>query len=303
VFLTRVEGAGPFHTPAWRRALVEAHPQLVDRTLWIADGAAIRAALPVMVRRRFGLARAASQPYGTPGGVWLRDPADLEATAALIAEFARRFARPWNDCLVHDHGPAAMAQLYERHWTAAKLGSGETHRIDLPGTVTELEGLWAHRTRKAVRRAESLGIVVEECSNEAGLAEFDAYHARERAERGATTRYPAELLRSGVRDGWLRLHRAVREGRTLSVTAVAEAYNTWFAWLVAHAPEAREAPTGELLFGSLLRAAVERGARVADLGSSGGRPGPRFFKEGFGATPRTFRIWRSGPLARADQAR
>jgi CelD/BcsL family acetyltransferase involved in cellulose biosynthesis len=295
-FLARVDGAGPFHSPAWRRALLRALPAQRDFTLWIADGDGIRAALPVLVRRRLGLARATSLPYGTPGGVWLREPADLEAAALLVAEFSRRFARPWNDCVIVDHGPPELEQVFARHWPAARVSRGDTHRMDLPPTVDELERGFERRTRKGLRRAGELGVRVEECG-EAGVDEFARLQAAEAAARGQAFTYPAALLRAGAREGLLSLHRAVRGEELLAVAVVAEGAGGWFAWLVAHAPAARGVPTGELLFGELLRDAVRRGLRRADFGSSAGREGPAFFKEGFGARACAFRVWRSGPLA------
>jgi CelD/BcsL family acetyltransferase involved in cellulose biosynthesis len=295
-FLALVGGAGPFHLPAWRRVMCQAQPSLRDLTLWLPDGGEIRAALPVLVRRRLCVARAASLPYGTPGGVWLRDPSDLEAVALLLDGFSRRFVRPWNDCVVLDHGPAEHAAVFARHWPSARVRAEETHRLDLPATVEELERGFERRTRKALRRASELGVTVRE-AGEAGVDEFVSLQAVEAARRGQAFTYPAALLRAGVGAGLLRVSRALRGGETLAVAVTAEGLGVWFAWLVAHAAGAREVPTGELLFGELLRDAVGRGLRHADLGSSAGREGPAFFKEGFGARTRGFRVWRSGPLA------
>lgn len=277
--------------------MLETHPNLSERTLWIEQGGRIRAALPALARPRFGLARVSSMPYGTPGGAWLRDPRDREAAEALLAEFSRRHARPWNDCILVDHQGSLPDEWIARAWPTARPRAGESHVLELPPSEDALEALWERRTRKACRRAASLGVTVERCGGDEGAAEFEAFHAREAGERGMGFRYPAALLRAGGGEGWLAVWRARRAGRTLAVTVVTEGLGTVFLWLVAHSPEAREVPCGEILFGEILREGVRRGLRHADFGSSGGRPGPRFFKEGFGAAPRPFRVWRSGPLA------
>ena len=297
--LAAVPGAGPFHEHAWRRALAEAHPGLEDATLWIEDGAGLRAALPVMLRRRGFLARASSLPYGTAGGPWLRDPAERGAAAALLAEFARRYARPWNDCVMTDQGPPVLESLFREAWPSARPRAAETHRLTLPATLEELEQCFERRTRKATRRAEALRLELDEPPGETGIAEFMALQRREQAARGRRFEYPAALFRAGRRDGWLRIVRARRAGETLALTAVAEGRGVFFAWLIVQSPAAREAPTGEYLFAELLRQAVRRGMREADFGSSGGREGARFFKAGFGAEPSPYRIWRSGPFAGA----
>ncbi len=296
-FLGGVAGAGPFHLPEWRRALLSTHPSLRDRTLWIEQGGRIRAALPALERPRFGLARVSSMSYGTPGGVWLRDPGDRDAAVMLLSEFSRLHARPWNDCIVVDHRAILPEAWVAQAWPSARARPGETHALDLPPSEDALEALWERRTRKACRRAASLGVTVERCAEGEGTAEFESFHEREGRARRMRFRYPASLLLAGERQGWLAVWRARREGRTLAVTAVTEGFGTLFLWLVAHAPEAREVPSGEILFGEILRDGVRRGLGQVDFGSSGGREGPRFFKEGFGARPRAYRVWRSGPLA------
>ncbi|MBI5837406.1 MAG: GNAT family N-acetyltransferase [Candidatus Eisenbacteria bacterium] len=294
--LACVPGAGPFHLPAFRRALLESDPGLRDLTLWIADGDDIRAALPVVARRRLVLSRVASLPYGTPGGAWLREPGDRDAAAALYAEFARRFARPWTLCVVADHGDAGLGDTIRRHWPGARARAEETHLLELPASEEELERGFAHRTRKSRRRVAGAGVRVEPAGPEA-VSEFAALQRNEAAARGQRVVYPEALLRAGARQGWLRVHRAVRGEETLAVTAIAEGCGTWFAWLVSFASAARAVPTGELLFGDLLHDAVRRGLKRADLGNSGGRAGTRFFKEGFGGRPVGYRVWRSGPRA------
>ena len=298
VFLESLPGAGPFHLPAWRGALREAHPAMRDRTLWLEDAGGIRAALPVLVRPRFALLRAASLPYGTPGGAWLARPSDTEAATLLFAEFSRRFSRPWNDCIVVDHSDESLSAVIRGAWPGARMRPDDTHVVALPDSVSALEELWARRTRKAFRRAEGAGVEVRRDDSGLGLGEFARFHEREGDARKVRFLYPAPLLAAAARAGLLSVWIASLEGRTRAVTAVAEGCGRIFLWLVAHSEDARELPTGEILFGTILADAVRRGFREADFGSSGGRAGTRFFKEGFGAVPRPFRTWRSGPLAR-----
>lgn len=269
-----------------------------DRTLWLKEAGGIRAALPVLVRPRFGLLRAASLPYGTPGGAWLARPSDREAASLLLAEFSRRFSRPWNDCIVVDHSDESFSGLFRSAWPGARMRPDDTHVVALPESLSALEDQWARRTRKAFRRAEGAGVKVEQGDTGRGLEEFVRFHEREGEARKVRFLYPAALLAAAARAGLLNVWIATLEGQTKAVTAVAEGCGRIFLWLVAHSEDARELPTGEILFGTILRDAVLRGIKAADFGSSGGRAGTRFFKEGFGATPRPFRIWRSGPLAR-----
>ncbi|HVP38883.1 MAG TPA: GNAT family N-acetyltransferase [Candidatus Saccharimonadales bacterium] len=294
--LAHVPGAGPFHRPAWRQALCAALPGFADRTLWVPDGEELRAALPVVARRTALFARVASQPYGTPGGLWLRDPADLEAAAALVAEFARRHARPWNDCVVVDHGPPALAPVFESQWRGARCHPVETHRRELPASVDALDAGFTRKTRKEIRRGLRLGLRVEDCSGPAGVDEYAALQAGQLARRGGFA-YPAALVRATVEGGWVRLHRVRLGEDTLAVIAVAEGGGVWFAWLMARAPETVSVPLGEVLIGELLRDAVRRGLRQADLGGSSGRESMHFFKERFGFESVGYRVWRSGPLA------
>ncbi len=275
----------------------------MDHTLWLATPAGeIRAALPLLVRRRLGFTRAASMPYGTPGGPWLRDPADTEAAFLLLREFAARHARPWSDCVLVDHGPDSHTDIVRRAWPMARPRAAGTHRLTLPSDVDTLERAFARRTRKAMRRGVELGLELESPADPApALEEFAAFQRREADLRGSRFVYPPALLARGAREGWLRVHRARRAGRTLAVTVIAEGRGRWFAWLVAHAGAAREAPVGEFLFGRLLADAVQRGFHEADFGSSGGRAGTEFFKAGFGADPRPYRVWRSGPWSRGGR--
>jgi hypothetical protein len=164
-----------------------------------------------------------------------------------------------------------------------------THVIDLsPGIDAVIAG-FSKPTRRRLRRAEELGMRVEEAPS-ALEAIYDLYLEQARGWRTHRP-YPISFLQT-LLDHPSRLARlfVVRiDDQPLSGLLVLTGGGETFSWWSGTAPESRRTHAHRYLLMQILVAEEKAGRKRFNIGSSGGMERVEDFKESIGAVAR--RVW------------
>lgn len=283
----------PFQTPAWRAAAVDTG-RFVDATV-VAESAGHEVVLPALRRR--GPSRAIqSLPRGWGfGGIVTPGAATAADVGAAIAELGRRGARE-----VRLRPPPVQDGLFAGAGVAwSMVGENHSFEIDLGDGWPAVSSGFASSVRRAVRKAEKSGVVVERRTDLEAVAEFHRLY-RLSVQRWAKqtrvpdrvmelratlsepmTKYEAVLSRLGDDCGiWLARHGGVVVGALIVLSHDTEhAY-----WRGAMDLElAGPVRANDLLQASAIEHACVQGADRYAMGLTEPGSGLARFKSGFGA--------------------
>lgn len=281
-----------FLHPRWMEAMLRAYPRYRPLYLVAMEGGTVSGGIPVVRMSRLGTEQFLSMPFGSHGGPLLAPGADPEAARALAREFRElgtglrtlRF-----EMSVFDP-PATL-----REAMAGPLGFSfqdfRTHVVDLrPG----FEELWRNGyrrgTRKCVRAARRAGVEIHAQPAEEGLNILAELHGRQSRSWEGVHPYSGDALAAiaGVYGLDARIYAARRDGETLAACLFLTHGGREILPLVSGAvPDAREHRAFHLLMHDAMRDACEAGFTVWSFGGSGGNREIEFFKESFGAVPRS----------------
>lgn len=266
-----------FQAPGWLKRYVRHRPR--KRAQWLElrdEKGRLLAGLPFVLSSRLGLRAAASGVAGTYGGPVTRQ-GEWEAERQILRRFLKVGGRR---CILremlwgHEEAPAGAQQV---------LLPVETAIIDLSDGF---EGFWSraltHNRRNECNRSERRGLTTRESRDLNLLREF----------------YPLYLKRSGE---WGRVPHSLRfleevveeekdallisceyEGRVVGMHVCFDLGSEFLAWL-GTSERLREVFPATMMVKAGVEAAVARGCRRMNLGSSLGLRGVSDFKKFVGA--------------------
>ncbi len=180
----------PFQTPAWRGAAVRTG-RFVDATV-VVESAGREVVLPALRRR--GLPGVASLPVGWGfGGVVAPDGIPVAGdVAAVVAELGRRGVRsarlrppPRQDAAFEESGV---------DWSRVLVN--HSYELDLAAGWPAVSAGFASSVRRAVRKAERSGVVVERRTDREAMAEFHRLHRLSVLRWAEGTRVPGRVMQA-----------------------------------------------------------------------------------------------------------
>jgi hypothetical protein len=284
----------PFQTPAWRGAAVQTG-RFADATV-VVQSAGREVVLPALHRRGAPWA-VSSLPKGWGfGGIVVPDGHPTRAdVAALVAELPRRGIRaaqlrppPWQD--------EAFASS-DLGWS--RVVTNHSYDIDLEPGWPAVSAGFTSSVRRAVRKAERSGVVVERRTDTGAMAEFHRLYRLSVLRWSEGTRVPRRLmeLRGRLAEPaakydavsaqlgddcgvWLARH----EGAVVGAIVVLSHGREHAYWRGAMDLElAGPVRATDLLQASAIEHACDRGARRYAMGLTAPGSGLARFKSGFGA--------------------
>jgi hypothetical protein len=311
--------AQAFHSPEWVDGACAAGGfEDASRQYETADGRLL--VLPMVRRRILGGAmssQASLPPDWGIGGVISRDPVYPEDLSAVFADLRRQsgvlrtFIRP----------SARTGSLWEKaDLTGVKETPRLCHVLDLEGGF---ETVWEKRftktARKAVRRAERAGVVVERDTTGVRLPEYfvlmeDSVKrwAQQQNEPLLLSRWRARRRQSLAKMQTLaaavpsrfNLYLALHEGRPVAGTVVYQATGTRATSGAMIKELAGPVSAMHLLDRIAIEDACTAGSTHYDLGDSGNSPGLAMYKTRLGAQPEPYRsvVIESLPFTELDRS-
>lgn len=296
----------PSQTPAWSDAIcaVERFSD-ASRLYETRDGRSMvlpmvrRSGRPEALTTEFSMA----PTWGT-GGLLSKEPVAVDDVRAVFADLA---SRPVLRTMIRpDFEQSAL-------WAASKPpGTIELpaihHVLDLDRSFDELWSRFSKMARKAIRKAEKVGVTVDSDTSAAYVREFyDLYEgwverrARERsiplaiAMRRGRANEPLERLRL-LREAFgpaFRIWIARIDGEPIAAMITLIQGDVALAWRAASNKEvAGPARANDLIHRYAIDFACSQGCRYYNMGESGGVESLMKFKTRFGATPREFAGYR-----------
>jgi len=289
-----------FQSAAWLRAVHSAVPQWVPYVV-VAETDHIAAAVPLLLRRRWGSWWLYGGAWGTYGGIVGRDP---EAVAAVRSHLEHLSRQPRVLCLrVHDFA-ATLAEA--SGWRRTKESC---QVLDLPADSNALwDGALTSQNRNKIRKAEKRGVTVRRGRDAAAFAAYAALYRESAARWGTAHALPAALFEALVEvhpgiDVWLAEHEGAVIAALLNFTCGGQVMN----WGNVSRREAWNLSPNNLLHWRALQAACAdvTGPRLYNFGSSAGLPGVETFKAAFGAREHSYHRCEAGPawVARLQRGR
>lgn len=149
-----------------------------------------------------------------------------------------------------------------------------TYDVDLSGTEDEVFGAFSSACRRAIRRSEKIGLIVEEAEPEGFAEEYYAQLEDVFAKQNLRPTYGVDRVQSLVRhmhpSGRLLLLRARDpEGNAIATGLFPALVSTMFFWGGASFQSGQHHRPNEAIFWHALRYWKQRGATTFDLGGGG----------------------------------
>lgn len=286
-------GANPLHRPAVNRILAEGIR--AARPLWlevIDEQGALRAGLPLIERRRFGLRHIVSGASGLYGGPVV-DREEPGAAQLLAARFTKM------------GGLRTLRR--ELVWSGRTQPVGEWKGIrPLPTSVLLLspdrdfdewyEGQLKSSRRKERRRLAGMGYRIASERASAFISDFHAVY-RERCQEWGTVPVPELTLNALLDLGpeWMAFVVRDVDGRLIGAHICVDLGTELFAWL-GTARRVEGGSVATLLIEAELRWCHDHRRRALNLGTSSDLAGVSEFKRGVSAVedPRWIVRWQRG---------
>ncbi|MFH1502993.1 MAG: GNAT family N-acetyltransferase [Candidatus Eisenbacteria bacterium] len=271
-----------FHRTEWAELLIEAGLGAAGLYLYVVEGGELSVGIPSVVVRRGPFRVVASMPFGTYGGLVLRDGRESAAAASVVDAYAALAGRPG---VAAAHIMDESGRLpepppgFERH-------TEQAHRIALDGGYDEVWSGFRPSARNKVRKAEKAGVSVRRAASE---RDFLEYHDMllECSERwGETCAFgrgffvSLSRLDRDVVQMWL----AEQDGEVIGGDLNFVLHGRVMNWGNVSRSSARALAPNNLLHAHAMRAGAASGCTVYDLGSSAGIEGVDAFKSAFGTT-------------------
>lgn len=187
------------------------------------------------------------------------------------------------------------------------LSTARHHRLALGDDPDELHRSFSSACRRAIRRAQRSGVVVERPDDDEFLDEFLRLHVALRKRKYGLLAQPRRFLeairdRTRAEDGWLPLV-ARHQGRVVAATLLLRWRHQLVYKFNASDPAALAVRPNNLLMWSAVQLGCELGCEHFDLGASDDdQPGLVRFKRSFGATEGQITRLRFDPPGWDDRA-
>ncbi len=278
-FVDSCAGSTFFHSYGWMDCLVNCFRNF--EPLWIIarEEGVIRSLMPVVKIRRGPFNELWSLPFGTYGG-----PVGGEAPLRLmILDKFMGMSRSWKCVRAGaDIFNAGFVDFLPPHFGG---GTEECRMVDLEGGF---DRFWSDRIsrkrRQICNRADRKGITVKPLDTLSELKKLYSLYQDNSSAWGGVHPYPFSLFRELFR----------RRGRSVVILGAylkggllgghIDMYQGVMgqAWQAGMSRQANQYGAGPLLIREAVREACNRGMKLFNLGSSGGREGIIFFKESMG---------------------
>lgn len=266
-----------FQAPAWLKRFVRHHPRKQARWLELRDeGGELLSGMPYSLSSRWGLRAIASGIGGTYGGPVSRR-GEQEAEREILRHYLKLGGRR---CVLHE-----MLWGHEAPPTGAEqeLLPIETAVIDLSDGF---EGFWAHslthNRRNECNRSERRGLISRESRELDLLRSFYPLY-RQRSEQWGRIPHSLRLLEEIVEEEESSLLISCEyEGRVVGMHVCFDLGEEFLAWL-GTSERLREVFPATMMVKAGVQAAVARGCKRMNLGSSLGLRGVSEFKKLVGA--------------------
>ncbi|GAA4657954.1 GNAT family N-acetyltransferase [Kineococcus glutinatus] len=280
------EGATAFHRHGWLQLQARLHGWRFVPLL-VRDGGRDVGVLPLLLVRRGPLWVEAPVPFPYVGP--LVPPALLPAVLAALTRWARRRAVAVTRLDLGPGAGGAAAVLREAGWVCEEA---TTFVADVShGDVAEVRRRASKSMRRSARRAEQLGVVVADATEEQVRRSLPALLAESYGARGVPSPYPAGVgdvlwAACGGREDVL-LRSATLDGEVVGLEVALVHGDTLYDWAGGTFRAHRDCGGGALLQLDVLERAAERGLRRVDLVGAVDE-GVAHFKRSTGAREESF---------------
>ncbi len=291
-FIDRCPQASIFHHPAWLGLLGERYRYPLAAAAVLDAGAEPVAGLPLaLIASRLTGRRLVALPFSdvctpllAPGG----SPGGLQLLAeAVEGERSRR------DLPLEVRAP--FAQL------GRPVDRFHLHVVDLRDGLAQVEGRYASRARRHVRKARRMGVEVRQRQDAEALEEFYDLHLGTRRRLGVPTqpkafvRGLAGLFARGL--GFVAVARF--EGRAVAAAVFLHTGGNLTYKYGASDERYLHTRPNNMIFAEVIKWACDQGLATLDLGRTDfGQEGLRAFKRSLGATEETLAYTYRGTVPR-----
>ncbi len=275
-FIADLDGSTFFHTPAWMEAIRASFPRLEAGWVTARTAGGLAGLMPFVRKVRGPLFSLWSMPFGTYG-------TPLEREAGVSMELLKKFFQISSSpaCL------EGVANIFGSSFDDLRL-RGTRRRIE-SCCIIELSGEFEDYSDKVLGRRKKReclatardGVVARPLATMDELAVFHGIYRDASRNWGGVHPYPLRFFEElyGRRDEGVLFLGAFRGGRLLGGHIDMFFGRNAQAWQAGMASEARRYKLASFLVYSAVREAYGRGARIFNLGSSGGDMGLIRFKQ------------------------
>lgn len=270
-----------FHTSEWARLFTTGTTRSRELYLCGHEDGELVAGIPAVVKEHGPFRVVSSMPHGTYGALVLRPEARHEVTAALLGACVA-LAREPRTAALHMVDVAARLRPPPAGFTVHEE----------PARVVSLErrydDVWASFTpsvRNKIRKAEKAGVTIRRASGE---VDFATYHdmlveCSRRWGRPCAFSRDFFLAMSRLDGSRVQMWLAEHHGRTIAGDLNFALNRRVMNWGNVSHDEGRRMAANTALHAHAIKAGIEAGFSLYDLGSSAGIGGVDAFKAAFGA--------------------
>ena len=263
----------PFHSIAWRDALVAAFKQLSPFYFFIRENSAIVGGLPAFMFQPIpGIRLLHSMPWNLFGGIQLRThpPINFDRLFQAVETHLDRFADEQGLCeTAFTLSPVQTRQYGEKLTEAGyqRCDGFFTHLLETHRCYDTLWKAYNKRVRGAVRKAAKSEVVVYDTDRLSDLDSFYEIYLATQKRLGGTPK-PFPLLKSLFQSNIAKLAVAKHTGVIIAGLLYLYFNRTVTLWIEAYVPEFLEYRPNNVLFHHIIKWACEAGYDWVDFGAS-----------------------------------
>ncbi len=286
--LDHSSGATVFHTLEWASVLKETFRDLNIKYILVEDeqGRYV-AGMPFAKTTTLFFTTYLSMPFGTYGGPVALQGAedDVYPFISMALQGVTRGLLPFSFSSVLYGTPPPLERAVHNAFPRGRKVKASTHLIDLEGGFGKLwDDDFDKETRTCARKAERMGVRVDEDTSLDGAALLHSLYLKQVADWGTRAVYPQRLLSKAAElmGDKAKIWMARLNGQPVCAVLVFYFRDMLMAWLSGQSEDGRRVRASHLVYSEILRHACDKGYSTFNFGSSGDLQGVRFFKESFG---------------------
>lgn len=289
---------GDFSTLDWE--FIEASSSILRRanvSVCVERGGG-KYVVPLLERRVLKLYPVAeSLPYGLYGGVFPLDQhldalayADIIQEASGFLKMGIVFQNPFHQSVLSQTRLSAVVGDY-------------AHMVLTEGKVYNdmLAKAFEHKMRKNIKRALQNNVTIQIGRSPELVRDFFRVYQLSNVRWGRSKpRYGLDFFRSYAEHSFFEIRVAYCGEKPAAALAMLKFRNYYFGWFGGMNKELSNTRANDLLHADLLKWSIENGIKYVNFGSSGHLAGVRKFKQSFGASEHTYKLYFVGnPVAKA----
>lgn len=284
-----------FHTTKWSEIITEAFPLWKDKTLVVEFIDGNYAVFPLVGRRLFNqdsLYWYESMGLGTYGGpIFLIPPSTRQ-----LSEI--------DNILKNFHNIQIVCNPFS-NWTSSNnyaLLQSSTHVLTLGAEFSEIQKGFAKSRREAIRYATRQNIEIKQSRLSDYVEDYFSIYLDQikRWGKNAGSQYSLQLFKTIAKysdgDSSIKFWTAWKDDNLISGVITFFYKKHAVLWHNATLTESMKYRPVDLLYSSVIEAAVDEGISYFDFGKSGGNKGLIRYKEHFGAISKTITIYKQRNL-------